>query len=97
MKYIAIVDDEFLTNFRVDVGYPPHSDMILVVNDERGFARGIQLKPIAREMVVARDGNSLYLNQDHIDCLLEMERKQMFDKAVKDIIEGFRNEDYYNL
>ena len=88
MKYIAIVDDEFISNFRVDVGYPPHSDMILVVNDANMCTRGIRLKPLQREMLVTTEGNSAYLSQSHIDCLIEMERKEMFDKAVQDMIKS---------
>jgi hypothetical protein len=44
-------------------------------------------------MVVTDEGNSAYLNQEHIDCLIEMERKNMFDKAVKDMMDSFRREE----
>lgn len=85
MRYLAIVDDEFLSNFRVDVGYPPHSDMILVVKDEKLCTRGIRLKPLPTEALVTKDGKSVYLRQEHIDCLREMERKEMIEKAVQNI------------
>ncbi len=90
MKYIAIVDDEFISNFRVDVrsNGPLSSDMVLVVTDKAGFTRGIALKPLQRVMVVTKEGNSAYLRQSHIDCLIEMERKEMFDKAVQDMIKS---------
>lgn len=94
MKWIAILDNEFLSNFRVDVGEIPHSsNIVLVVKDERGFERGVRIQPIGRAMVVSSDGNSAYLNQSHIDCLLEMEKKQMFDEAVRDMMNSFRRED----
>lgn len=94
MKWIAIVDDEFLSNFRVDVkNNSTYSDMVLVVKDERGFERGVRIQPVGKVMVVIPDGNSAYLNQEHIDCLIEMERKEMFDKAVKDMMNSFRRED----
>lgn len=85
MKYLAIVDDEFLSNFRVDVN-PQDYNMILVVEDKAGSTRGIQLKPLPTEALVTKDGKSVYLSQKHIDCLIEMERKEMFDKAVRDMI-----------
>lgn len=92
MKYLAIVDDEFLSNFRVDVN-PQDYNMILVVEDKAGSTRGIRLKPLQRAMVLTDEGNSAYLRQEHIDCLIEMERKEMFDKAVKDMINSFRREE----
>lgn len=94
MKWIAILDDEFLSNFRVDVGEIPHSsNVVLVVKDERGFERGVRIQPVGRVMIVGRNGDSAYLNQSHIDCLLEMEKKQMFDKAVRDMMNSFRREE----
>lgn len=95
MKYIAIVDDEFLSNFRVDVRSNGQScsDIVLVVTDKAGSTQGIELKPLQRVMVVTDEGNSAYLNQEHIDCLIEMERKNMFDEAVKDMMNSFRRED----
>lgn len=90
MKYIAIVDDEFLSNFRVDVrNNSQYSDMVLVVNDMNMCTRGIPLKPLPKEMLVTKDGNSVYLQQKHIDCLIEMERTEMFDKIVQDTMKSF--------
>ena len=93
MKYLAIVDDEFLSNFRVDVGYPPHSDMFLIVKDEKLCTRGIRLKPLPTEVLVTKDGKSVYLRQEHIDCLREMERKEMFVKVAQDMMNSFRRYD----
>ena len=97
MKYLAIVDDEFLSNFRVDIKSNAQScsDIVLVVTDKVDSTRGIELKPLQRAMVVTEEGNSAYLNQEHIDCLLEMEKKQMFDKAVHDMIKSLGLEENY--
>lgn len=44
MKYIAIIDDEMLSNFRID------DPLIMVVTDKLGFTRGIQLKPLKKDI-----------------------------------------------
>lgn len=51
MKYIAVIDEEMLSNFRIDEppNYMPEDDKILVVKDELGCTRGIQLKPLQKE------------------------------------------------
>lgn len=89
MKYIAIVDDEFLSNFRIDVGYPPHSDMIMVVSDKNMYSRGIRLKPLPTEMLVTKDGKSVYLQQKHIDCLIKMERREVLNEVVERLMNPF--------
>lgn len=50
MKYIAIIDEEMLSNFRIDEppNYMSEDDKILVVKDELGYTRGIQLKPLPK-------------------------------------------------
>jgi len=98
MKYIAIVDDEFLSNFRVDIKSNAQScsDIVLVVTDKAGSTRGIKLKPLQRVMIVTDEGNSAYLSQSHIDCLIEMERKEMFEEAIQNMMKSFgleENED----
>lgn len=93
MKYIAIFDDENLSNFRVDTkSNGTYSYKVLIVEDKMGFPRGIALKPLQEPMIVSEEGNSAYLSQEHIDCLIEMEKKQMFDKVVKDIINSFKKQ-----
>lgn len=42
MKYIAIIDEQMLSNFRID------DPLIMVVTDKSGFTRGIQLKPLKK-------------------------------------------------
>lgn len=51
MKYRAIIEEEMLTNFRIDDPpiYMSESDKILVVKDELGYTRGIQLQPITED------------------------------------------------
>ena len=84
MKYIAVLDDDFLSNFRLD-----DCGLTLVVNDNKGCTRGIPLKPLAKEMMVATNGKSVYLSQKHIDCLLEMEHEEMIKNTLMGIQEGF--------
>ncbi len=50
MKYIAFIDEEMLSNFRIDEPpcYMSENDKILVVKDELGYTRGIQLKPLPK-------------------------------------------------
>lgn len=50
MKYIAIIDEEMLSNFRIDDPpcYMPEDDKILVVKDVLGYIRGIQLMPLPK-------------------------------------------------
>lgn len=79
MKYIAVFNDEFLSDFRVDTGYPSQPGLILIVKDKYGCLRGIRIKPLARELLVTKDGDSVYLKQSQIDCLIEMERKDLLE------------------
>ena len=90
MKYMAVIDDSFLSNFRVDMSRIGIKPLVLVVKDERGFERGIELKPIGKEMVVTPDGESVYLTQKHIDAMIEMERKQMYEDAIKRMMEEWQ-------
>ena len=80
MKYIAVLDDDFLSNFRLD-----DYGLTLVVNDDKGCTRGIPLKPLAKEMMVATNGESVYLSQKHIDCLLKMEHEEAIKEAIKNM------------
>ncbi len=82
MKYIAIIDDELLANFRIDVGYPPLSNIIMIVNDKNMYSRGICLKPLARELFVTTNGDSVYLNEEHIEVLKEVEKRKTIEKII---------------
>ena len=51
MEYIAIIDEEMLSDFRIDdpiLCDMSINDKVLVVNDKLGFTRGIQLKPLKK-------------------------------------------------
>ena len=85
MKYVAIIDDSLLSNFRVDKSVIGIKPLVMVVNDEKGCGRGIELNPLVKEMIVTTDGISAYLSHEHIDCLLEMEKR----KALNDMISSF--------
>lgn len=90
MKYMAVIDDSFLSNFRVDMSRIGCKPLVLVVKDERGYERGIELKPIGREMIVTPDGESMYLTQKHIDAMIEMERKEMYQDAVRSMMDNIK-------
>lgn len=53
MKYIAIIDEEMLDDFRIDEPILCNgmsvNDKVMVVTDKLGFTRGIQLKPLPKE------------------------------------------------
>ena len=93
MRWIAVLDENFISNFRVDmdgINLPT-----MVVRDKAGFDRGISLKPLTKEMFITKDGKSFYLSQDHIDCLTKMERDKTINKIVKDMLESLGAEDIY--
>lgn len=86
MKYIAVFDDYFLSNFRLD-----DNGLTLVMNDKYGFTRAVRLKPLISEILVFDNGESVYLNRDHIDVLLEYERNIEVKKAVTRLIASFED------
>lgn len=85
MKYLAIIDDEFLSNFRVDVN-PTYLNMVLVVEDRTGSTRGIELKPIVKEMLVTKEGSSAYLPEKTVNHMLEWEKEQMEKRAIQSLM-----------
>lgn len=85
MKYLAIIDEDLLSDFRIDIGNPPRSNIVMVAKDESGFERGIQLKPIATEMFVTTEGKSCYLSQELVSALMEIECKRTIEKAINDM------------
>ena len=82
MKYIAIVDDTFLSNFRVDTGM---DGMVLVCQDKRGQERGVVLKPLNMPVLTHQDGVSMYLTQEQLDEV----GAYFQEKALKEIEEQF--------
>lgn len=82
MKHVIIIDDEMLSNFRID-----DYGKTLVVNDKAGATRGFNLIPLAKPLVIKEDGEKAYLTQGHIDCLIDYER----DKALERAIDSFKH------
>lgn len=79
MKYLAIVDDGFLENFRLD-----DNGLTLVVQDKAGAERGVRLKPLKTNVFVkADDGQSAYLTQGHVDAMLDYEHKMALSRLEK--------------
>lgn len=77
MKHVIIIDDEMLSNFRVD-----DYGKTLVVKDRAGFERAFNLIPLAKPLVVKEDGEKTYLTQEHIDCLIDFERNKAFERVL---------------
>lgn len=71
MKYMAIIDDEFLSDFRVDVKCnSQHSDMVLVVNDMNMCTRGIPLEPLLPTQYGSRENDKMTIDE----IMQELER-----------------------
>lgn len=87
MKYVAIIDDAMLNNFRVDRSVIGIKPLVMVVNDESGTSRGIQLTPlVAKATIISADGMCAYLSKEHIDCLVEFEGKMKMQEAICDMM-----------
>ena len=79
MKHVIIIDDEMLSNFRVD-----NCGKTLVVKDGAGFERAFSLMPLAKPLVIREDGEKAYLTQEHIDCLIDFERNKALERVIND-------------
>lgn len=80
MKYLAVFDDGFLSNFRLD-----DCGLTLVLTDKCGATRAVALKPVQRPVLTVESGESIYLTQAHIDALIEYERQVTTAEVVRDI------------
>ena len=80
MKYIAVFDDNFISHFRTD-----DNGLILVVKDERGFERGVKLKPLNKPVLTNDAGDSLYLTQGHIQAFLDYEQYERYKAMINNI------------
>ena len=49
--------------------------------EEKGILKGC--KPIFKEMLVGKDGQSLYLTQGHLDCLMEYSQRKIIECEVE--------------
>ena len=81
MKYLMVVDDDFIENFRTDYD---GTERVIVFVDKSYSTRAVKLKPIIRPTVTFDSGESLYLSQGHIDAFLEYEKKE----SVKEVIDS---------
>ena len=89
MKYLAIIDDSMLSNFRRD-----DDGLTMVVTDEAGASRGIILHPVFEaKPIVIFDGKAVYLNQDCTQLLYDFERQKLLEEHFKSIEESFSDID----
>ena len=68
MKFIAIIDESDLKN------------------DEKSkllWQRSFTIKPIYKEMLVTKDGESIYLTEGHIDCFIDYEKKKILEDVLR--------------
>lgn len=87
MKYIAIIDEEILENFRLDDRFDNKPGKLLVLEDLNKCTRAVELKPIKAPIVVIKNGDSAYLTQGHIDAMTEYEQRQKIESIQKDFAE----------
>ena len=80
MKYIAIVDDAFLSNFRLD-----DNGLTLVVKDKTNCTRAMPLKPIVAPVLTIQNGEAVYITQEHIDALLEYEKQEQIKEIAEQV------------
>ena len=69
MKFIAIIDECQLTEYE-------KTHLLIECKN-----RNVALKPIVKELLVTKDGESVYLTDGHIECFLDYEQKEKL-KAV---------------
>lgn len=82
MKYIAVFDDSFLSNFRFD----DEDKLTLVLTDKNNGTRSVRLKPVIRPTITTEEGESLYLTQGHIDAMLKYEELVGIKEAIDNIM-----------
>lgn len=81
MRYIAIFDDDILQYFRRD----DEDQLTLVLTDRTNSTRAVRLKPVIRPIFVTKKGESLYLDDGHVDAMLKYEKEQTVKKYIKRI------------
>ncbi len=85
MKYMLIIDDNELENFRRD-----DDGLTLVVHDERSATRAFKLKPVIKPLVVfphymSVDEQSVYITTGHINAMIEYEQQQRHKELLDSI------------
>ena len=84
MKYLAVFDDDFLSNFRRD-----DCGLTLVLTDKSGCTRAVNRTPLQRPILTNTQGISLFLTDGHIDALTDYEREQMIKEIADKLTEDF--------
>lgn len=90
MKYIVVFDDEYVPSFRLEKGdfadvtiFDDRMQMKLMKRYET------QLKAIRRPMMILPDGDSLFLSDEEIDCLIKFEEERVKKNFIERIIKSF--------
>lgn len=89
MKYIAIFDDDMLSNFRLD----DEDKLTLVLTDTTNSTRAVRLKPIIRPVLTVTEDcggsatNSIYLTEGHINAM----KKYEGIKTIKEFLDEQMN------
>ena len=82
MKYIAIIDDDMLNeNDKRELRVP------ILEKDGTSY---VNLKPLVAYVLTETSGESIYLKQEHLDCLWEYSQR----KAIEQILE--REDQFYD-
>ena len=49
--------------------------------EEKGLIK--ESKPIFKEMLVGKDGQSVYITQEHLNCLIEYSQRKVIEQELK--------------
>ena len=49
--------------------------------EEKGLIK--ESKPIFKEMLVGKDGQSVYITQEHLNCLIEYSQRKAIEQELK--------------
>lgn len=49
--------------------------------EEKGLIK--ESKPIFKEMLVGKDGQSVYITQEHLNCLIEYSQRKMIEQEIE--------------
>ena len=78
MKYLIVVDDSFISNFRRD----DEDKLTLVMADMNGGSRAVRMKPIIRPVVTFEIGESYYLSEGYIQAMLKYEEMAAIKRYI---------------
>ena len=85
MKYIAVFDEEELTN---DLRHEFNRYALTAKFNNRVK----RLIPVVTSMIINGEGTTAYLTQGHIDCLTEYERQQMMQEMMDRLKESMEED-----